>query len=108
MKIEYKPTKDADARTIEVNFAKTDFTDQEVWEHAEANMVVKIQGRMRAHCAKVEAGKDDDSFPSNDAEWIEFLKPRARLTPVDKAKKVLEGLTDEQKAEILAMLKKAK
>jgi len=94
LKFDVKPDKDSDAITIETNLPETweaadqVFTREEQYAHMIANAIVKAQGIVRAHYAKIAAGKES-KLPT---DWVDAVKPQARLSTEDRVKRDLAKL----------------
>lgn len=100
MEISYKPTKDADSKTVNIKFEMADLSEESVMALAEDAAIVRIQARFRIHEQKLADGKED-KLPK---DWAEFLKPKERMSKIAKLRSAYSDLSDEEKKALLAEL----
>ncbi len=99
MLIEYKVTADSSTKSLEVPLPNTlkeatnRLTEETIFHHMKANMIVKVQGKIRTHFKALAEGKTS-KLPKGQKEWDVYLTP---TTPKTLGEKLLAlGLSDDE------------
>lgn len=106
MEIKFKNRDAEDAKVVQYDMPESleglveKFGEAAVAEAAAANFVISIQATARRHFDKPEAEIQEIVNGWNPNERASAVK----LSPVDRAKRALAGLSDEDRAALLAKL----
>lgn len=114
MKVVAKASQAEDARDLSVNFdfggnldAMVElFGAETVFQNAFAQMKIGIQAYLRRLAQPDEDGnvKTDEEIQALANKWVPGKKLLQRKSKLDKATELLDALTDDQKAALLAKL----
>ncbi len=108
LRFNLKDHKDADTRVVEIDFPESsaelldaEWTHEDIFAHAIANITVKVQGRYRQHAKRIADGKDSE-LPTN---WVTWAKHQEKLSNAERTQKQALQQSDDEKKALIAALK---